>query len=94
MNYVHPPRAFRAPDDHPGRLDIPYQEIELPTLDGLVLAAWYTPPENGAAILTAHGYQDRRSPEIHALFARHGYGVISWDFRAHGDSQGEGWHDR
>jgi fermentation-respiration switch protein FrsA (DUF1100 family) len=35
--------------------------------------------------------------EIHVLFARHGYGVLSWDFRAHGQSEGKictlGYHE-
>jgi fermentation-respiration switch protein FrsA (DUF1100 family) len=40
-------------------------------------------------ILVAHGYGDKRMESYHALFASHGYGVISWDFRAHGESEGE-----
>lgn len=89
MNYIHPQRALREPGDNPLRLGIPYEEIALRTTDGLTLAGWYTPPKNGALILVAHGYQDKRSTEIHALFARHGYGAISWDFRAHGESEGD-----
>jgi fermentation-respiration switch protein FrsA (DUF1100 family) len=37
----------------------------------------------------AHGYGDKRAEVFHALFASHGYGVIAWDFRAHGESEGE-----
>ena len=37
----------------------------------------------------AHGYGDKRLEDFHALFASHGYGVIAWDFRAHGKSEGE-----
>jgi len=37
----------------------------------------------------AHGYGDKRPEEFYALFATHGYGVIAWDFRAHGKSEGE-----
>ena len=69
--------------------DIPYQEIELTTEDGINLAAWYTPPQNGAVILVAHGYNDSRRENIYVLFAQHGYGVLAWDFRAHGQSGGE-----
>jgi fermentation-respiration switch protein FrsA (DUF1100 family) len=39
--------------------------------------------------LVAHGYGDKRSENFYALFATHGYGVIAWDFRAHGKSEGE-----
>ncbi len=89
LGYVHPTRAQRPPDDTPAILGILYQDITLLTVDGLKLAAWYTPQKNGAAILVAHGYGDRRSSEMHAFFAQYGYGVISWDFRAHGESEGE-----
>jgi fermentation-respiration switch protein FrsA (DUF1100 family) len=76
-------------DDNPARMGIQYEDIALRTKDGVELAAWYTPSTNGAAILVAHGYGDKRSSQMHTLFARHGYGVVSWDFRAHGESGGD-----
>ena len=69
--------------------DIPYQEIELTTHDGIKLAAWYTPTQNGSVILVAHGYNASRPENIYAMFAKHGYGVLAWDFRAHGQSGGD-----
>jgi fermentation-respiration switch protein FrsA (DUF1100 family) len=69
--------------------NIPYQEIELTTKDGIKLAAWYTPHENGAVILVAHGYNGNRPEDIYAMLAKHGYGVLAWDFRAHGQSGGD-----
>lgn len=69
--------------------DISYQEIELTTKDGIKLAAWYTPSENGSVILVAHGYNASRPEDIYAMFAQHGYGVLAWDFRAHGQSGGD-----
>ncbi len=89
LGYVHPPRGQRSPGDTPARFGVPYQEVSLQTADGLRLAAWYTPPGNGALILVAHGYQAYRSAEMHAYFAQQGYGAVSWDFRAHGESGGE-----
>ncbi len=59
------------------------------TADSVKLAAWYTPAENGSVILVAHGYNGARPEDIHVMFARNGYGVLSWDFRAHGGSGGE-----
>lgn len=94
--YLHPVRSVAS-----GELlkanNIEYQEIELHTRDGVTLSAWYTPPEpalsgvegNGAVILLAHGYGDKRSEDFYALFASHGYGVLAWDFRAHGQSGGD-----
>ncbi|MBK6795027.1 MAG: alpha/beta hydrolase [Anaerolineales bacterium] len=53
------------------------------------LAARYTPPQNGAVILIAHGYNDNRPESIYAMFVENGYGALAWDFRAHGGSDGE-----
>jgi|YNPBryantNP2012_1023418.scaffolds.fasta_scaffold00845_3 fermentation-respiration switch protein FrsA (DUF1100 family) len=87
-DYVHPRRAVRQADDTPARYGISCEEITLTTSDGLNLRAWYTPSLNGAVVLVAHGYGAMRPADIHALFARHRYGVVSWDFRAHGESEG------
>ena len=88
MGYLHPERHIAS-----GELlrasDIEFQEIELTTEDHVKLSAWYTAPQNGAVILVAHGYGDKRPEDIYTLFAEHGYGVIAWDFRAHGTSGGE-----
>jgi fermentation-respiration switch protein FrsA (DUF1100 family) len=40
-------------------------------------------------ILLAHGYGFHRIEDMYALFASHGYGVMAWDFRAHGTSEGD-----
>ena len=88
-NYVHPRRLEPPGGDLLRENAIPYQEIELLTSDGIRLAAWYTPPRNGALILVAHGYGDRRSEDFYNLFAEKGYGVLAWDFRGHGASDGD-----
>ena len=87
-NYMHPHRLVPPSGDLLRENDIVYQEIELLTSDGIRLAAWYTPPQNGAVILVAHGYGARRSEDFYMLFAEHGYGVLAWDFRGHGASGG------
>jgi len=80
---------IRPANDTPARFGIPYQDITLTTSDGLTLHAWYTPPQNGAVVLVVHGYTTARSADVHSLFARHRYGVVSLDLRAHGESEGE-----
>jgi fermentation-respiration switch protein FrsA (DUF1100 family) len=64
--------------------------VELTTQDGIRLSAWYTPPrQKKAIILLAHGYGDNRPEWVHVMLAKKGYGVLSWDARAHGESGGE-----
>jgi fermentation-respiration switch protein FrsA (DUF1100 family) len=87
--HVHPRRLSITQIGAPADYGIPYQDIELTTADGIKLSAWYTPPQNGVVILVAHGHAAIRLIERHVLFAKNGYGVISWDFRAHGESGGE-----
>ena len=88
-NYVHPRRLEPPSGELLRQNGIVYQEIELFTSDGIRLVAWYTPPKNGALILLAHGYADRRSEDFYSLFAEHDFGVLAWDFRGHGASEGD-----
>jgi fermentation-respiration switch protein FrsA (DUF1100 family) len=88
QSYLHPARNH-ATSDLLIANNIQYQDIELITEDGLKLSAWYTPSQNGALILLAHGYSGVRPEDYYFLFASHGYGVLAWDFRAHGKSEGE-----
>lgn len=85
---LHPTR-FPSTGDSLRNEQISYQDIKLITQDGVQLAAWYTPSENGAVILVAHGYGDNRPESVYTLLARNGYGVLAWDFRAHGESGGD-----
>jgi len=89
INHILHPARILPPGNTLRKYKIPYQSIGLITDDGVRLSAWYTPPHNGAAILLAHGYGDNRPEWIHALFAKKGFGVLSWDARAHGESSGE-----
>jgi uncharacterized protein len=68
---------------------IVFKDIQFKTSDDIVLSGWYTPPQNHTVILLAHGYGTSREEYIYAMLAHHGYGVLSWDFRAHGRSGGE-----
>jgi fermentation-respiration switch protein FrsA (DUF1100 family) len=88
QDYLHPARQ-RVSEELLNTYGIEHQKVELTTEDNVKLAAWYTPPQNGAVILVAHGYGDRRSEDYYLLFTQKGYGVLSWDFRAHGESGGD-----
>jgi len=87
-NALHPPRII-PPGNTLREGKIEFRQLDLITKDGIRLSAWYTPPRKGAVILLAHGYGDNRPEWIHAMLAKKGYGVLSWDARAHGESDGE-----
>jgi len=95
--YLHPQRLGLSENETPDVYGVAYENMRLVTSDGIELAAWYTSSENGALILVAHGHGDRRSVSQYVLYAQNGYGVLSWDFRAHGESGGElstlGYHE-
>ncbi len=95
---VYPPRTLAqvTPDDY-GIVD--WHDVELTTADGVRLAGWYIPPENGAALIFLHGHSNNRShllPEM-ALLQTYGYGGLLIDLRNHGESEGSstsmGWYE-
>ena len=72
------------PDNH---LGVPYEDVTFETSDGLELEGWYVPSRNGAAVISFPG---RSGPQKQArMLARHGYGVLLFDRRGEGRSDGE-----
>ena len=67
-----------------------YRDVAFAASDGLDLRGWYRPTENGAAVLVVHGgSSDRKGSVAHAeLLARQGYGVLLYDARGRGESEG------
>jgi predicted alpha/beta hydrolase len=80
--------THRARDDAPAAdLGRPYERTSLETADGLKLAAWYVPSRNRAAVIVLPG---RTGPLPHArMLVRHGYGVLLFDRRGEGASDGD-----
>jgi fermentation-respiration switch protein FrsA (DUF1100 family) len=71
----------------PAELGRPYEEVAFETSDGLELRGWYVPSRNGAAVIAFPG---RSGPQAHArLLARRGYGVLLFDRRGEGESEGD-----
>ena len=67
------------------------RDVLFATADGLMLRGWYVPSRNRAAVVMAHGLSQTRAdllPEARILKAA-GYGVLLFDLRAHGESEGE-----
>jgi uncharacterized protein len=79
---------------HVGRAVVPandlrvgYEDVAFRTSDGLKLVGWYIPSKNGAAVIAFPG---RKGSQAKArMLARHGYGVLLFDRRGEGKSEGE-----
>ncbi len=68
-------------------LGVPYENVKFETKDGLELEGWYIPSKNGKAVISFPG---RNGPQRQArMLARHGYGVLVFDRRGEGRSDGE-----
>ncbi len=65
--------------------------ITLTSNDGIKLTAFYRPASNGAVIILCHGYKMDcgEMVPVAAMLARHGYGVLLLNLRAHGYSTGD-----
>jgi uncharacterized protein len=79
---VHNARAFVPAN----QLDVPHENVTFETADGLELEGWYIPSRNGAAVISFPG---RNGSQRQArMLARHGYGVLLFDRRGEGRSEG------
>ena len=87
----YPPRPELA-DRTPADVGLTFREVTFPSSDGVELAGWYVPGSNGAALVLMHGAGSTRSTELdHAtVLAGHGYAVLLFDARGHGESEGTG----
>ena len=57
------------------------------TSDGLMLRGWYVPSKNHAAVIAAPGRAGSQKPA--RVLIRHGYGVLLFDRRGEGESDGD-----
>jgi hypothetical protein len=89
--YTHLARAVVPDADLGGAA---YEDVTFETPDGLELEGWYIPSKNGAAVISFPGRSGTREPA--RFLARHGYGVLLFDRRGEGKSEGDpnalGWN--
>jgi alpha-beta hydrolase superfamily lysophospholipase len=96
----HPKRKAVTGDDKArAREALPgLEEVSFRTADGLLLRGFYAPSRNGASVVMGHGVGSNRMQLLDEaqILARHGYGSLMFDFRAHGESEGDlsTWGDR
>lgn len=83
----------------PTGLPFEVEEVSFFSEDGLKIAGWFVPSQNGVTIILLHGYGGNRlAMRWHAeQLVEAGYGVLMYDERASGESEGTyrsyGWED-
>jgi dienelactone hydrolase len=90
------PMSIGLTETHKWREDVgaapsaAYRDVSFKSSDGVQLSGWYRPTRNGATVIVVHGGgSDRRGSVAHAsMLARHGYGVLLYDSRGRGRSEG------
>jgi uncharacterized protein len=98
---VRPKRRI-APST-PDSVDIEdWEDVRFSTRDGLTLRGWFLPPSSsahGASVICAHGTGSNRGILLlqAAVLHRAGFGVLLFDLRGHGESDGRlssfGYHE-
>jgi len=80
---THAARAFVPAD----RVGAAHEDVSFTTEDGLRLRGWYVPSKNGAAVISFPGRKGSQKPA--RILAQHGYGVLLFDRRGEGESDGD-----
>jgi alpha-beta hydrolase superfamily lysophospholipase len=84
----------------PADFGVAYEEVWFTAVDGATLSGWFIPSQNGATVIVLHGYGAHRAGytlQHVEVLATHGYGILTYDLRGHGQSSGQvrsrGWQD-
>lgn len=90
-------RTTRVPiQGNPGLLGLTYEDVSFPSIDReLTLCGWYLPAqESEPVIIMIHGEGNNRADpsigmlDIASQLVKHGYNVLMFDLRGHGESDG------
>ncbi len=86
---IHPQRTCvgGTPSDY----GLPSESVSFPSLDGITLRGWFVAsPNPRGTVIFCHGYAGSKAPDLQYVphFCARGYNVLLFDFRAHGESDG------
>ena len=91
-NLVHAPVGqHKLPTETPTNYNLEFEDVTVTNPDGMKLAGWFVPSENGAVIIIQHGYKYNREEMLNEaeMMHRHGYGALLTSVRAHDYSEGD-----
>lgn len=85
------PRRYALGGFQPTDMGLTYENVTFQTVDNLTLSGWYIPSHNAASVILTHGMASNRLQVMRqaAVLAQAGFGILLFDLRAHGDSQGD-----
>lgn len=89
---LHAPLETRKlPEETPADYNLEFEDVTVANPDGMKLAGWFVPSENGAVVIMQHGYKSTRRELLNEaeMLHRHGYGALITSVRAHDYSEGE-----
>lgn len=90
LGLVRPGRSL--PEQIPSDVGIEHwHDVSFQSTDGLTLSGWYVGTENGATVILVHGLGGNRAQLLDdaALLVANGYGVLLFDLRNSGHSEGD-----
>ena len=90
---LHPP-AMSPMWIFPEQFGLRYEKIAFKTRDGLELKGWFLPSPSGdkRTIIMCHGWGDNKGEllkQTYFLNENGGFNLVYFDFRSHGESEGE-----
>src|SRR4051794_38299059 len=78
----------------PAAYGLPYAEVQFPSAgDNIPLKGWFIDSPGAKTVLVMHGSNSTRdnyiNMELSKALVQHGYDVLTFDFRGHGESGGD-----